>query len=329
MTGSLLSRIQDMEIGMLTPIIQRATGCSGPLTRWENTPIKVWLGGLGPSVIYRYSGGIQNGTEEIFWSLILKVISTASHEKGSQLKEPYDRPREYEFYRSDLSRQFPEGFMAAHCYDQEELVNEAGLKEYWLWLEDLAPNAKKDWSLENHYQAAKCIGKFNGVWMNRPLPAASWMKYNHVRQYLEGAAPSFQRLFRERDQPILRRLFPPAEVDSLAELWQRREENFKILQRLPQTFCHGDAQVTNLFLINKANGDVETAAIDWEGAGLAAIGMDAALILLYSIYKMDENSAPDLDQALFQGYLEGLRAIGWRGDPRMVRLGYISTIPRI
>ena len=54
-------------------------------------------------------------------------------------------------------------------------------------------------------------------------------------------------------------------------------------------------------------------AIDWEGIGLASIGMDLAQMLMMSlIFSIDTKSPHALVQALFQGYLDGLQVIGWR-----------------
>jgi hypothetical protein len=38
--------------------------------------------------------------------------------------------------------------------------------------------------------------------------------------------------------------------------------------------------------------------------------------------------AQALERAVFDGYVEGLRETGWRGDPRMARFGYCAASVR-
>jgi hypothetical protein len=37
----------------------------------------------------------------------------------------------------------------------------------------------------------------------------------------------------------------------------------------------------------------------------------------------DSTQIRELDQAVFEGYLEGLRSAGWQGDPRPVRFSHV------
>jgi hypothetical protein len=41
--------------------------------------------------------------------------------------------------------------------------------------------------------------------------------------------------------------------------------------------------------------------------------------------EVDFARAQALEDVVFDGYLEGLRDAGWRGDPRQVRLGYTAA----
>ncbi len=36
----------------------------------------------------------------------------------------------------------------------------------------------------------------------------------------------------------------------------------------------------------------------------------------------------ELEEIVFEGYLEGLREVGWQGDPQQVRLGYTAASVR-
>ena len=43
-----------------------------------------------------------------------------------------------------------------------------------------------------------------------------------------------------------------------------------------------------------------------------------------AFYDLEPKDLPELDEALFAGYLAGLRDAGWRGDPRPVRFAYAA-----
>jgi hypothetical protein len=66
--------------------------------------------------------------------------------------------------------------------------------------------------------------------------------------------------------------------------------------------------------------------IDWAFVGGAALGEEIAPLVAGSINFMDFDSTQirELDQTVFEGYLEGLRSAGWRGDPRLIRFAYAA-----
>ena len=329
-TASLVERVQALDAAVLTPIVRRASGCAGTLTHWEVVALNILHGGLGASAIFRFSGAIQGTGAELAWSVILKVIAPGLPTKGPMLSSYLDCRREYELYNSDLGRQFPAGFRAARAYDLSERTNPEGEPEFWEWLEDLGPFTRSPWRPEDHYQAAVGVGKFNGIYLaGQPLPEVPWLKQDLTRQYLQLTAPSFERLAAQRDWPVVRRIYPPEEVDSLLQLWQEREQHLALLDRLPQTLCHGDAQYTNLFLVPTPAGECETVAIDWGAIGPRNIGMDLSHMLGLAMTRADPVSMPVIEAALFEGYLDGLRAAGWQGDARLARLGLTASMLKV
>src|SRR5207247_2248725 len=58
-----------------------------------------------------------------------------------------------------------------------------------------------------------------------------------------------------------------------------------------------------------------------------ALGEDLVPLVLASVgfFAVDLAELPELDQVVFRGYLAGLRDVGWHGDPRLVRLGYVAA----
>ena len=70
----------------------------------------------------------------------------------------------------------------------------------------------------------------------------------------------------------------------------------------------------------------QTVAIDWSVFGTGAIGVDLAPLVYSSLTFLGFTSDPrDLDVLVFEGYMAGLHAAGWRGDEATVRFAYTAT----
>ena len=123
------------------------------------------------------------------------------------------------------------------------------------------------------------------------------------------------------DNPELRRWWPPRVVAAILRLWEERDTFYEALERLPQTFCHGDAIRRNLLA-----GADETVAIDWEFAGHYAVGEEVGqtLSVASAFYDVEPADLPAIDEALFANYLDGLREAGWRGNTTEVRFAYAA-----
>ena len=87
-----------------------------------------------------------------------------------------------------------------------------------------------------------------------------------------------------------------------------------------------DAFRRNLFIRHDGQGESEVVAVDWTYVGIGALGEDLVSLvhgsLAFSEVAIAE--ARNLDALCMEGYLEGLNDVGWRGDPRQVRLGYAA-----
>jgi hypothetical protein len=72
--------------------------------------------------------------------------------------------------------------------------------------------------------------------------------------------------------------------------------------------------------------------VDWPTAGLAGIGVETgpmiqlALGLFESFLGSGLAAAEDLEARVFEGYLAGLRDVGWSGDWRLARLGHLLGV---
>ena len=103
------------------------------------------------------------------------------------------------------------------------------------------------------------------------------------------------------------------------------------LDARPQTLCHHDFHPANVV---GANADV---VVDWAYCGLGAFGLDAGVLVADGI--ADEafpaELADEVGDAVWNGYLAGLREGGWAGDEGDVRFAFargtalrLSWLPR-
>jgi hypothetical protein len=270
--------------------------------------------------LYRLAGTARVGTAVHPWQMVLKQLGPAAGPR-----DPagifYPR-RELLLYQSGLLDGMPAGLRAPRCWGCDELEDGAA----WLWLEHVREEGEPAWPLARWALAARHLGWLNGAGLPRPLPPAPWLGGCRLRSWLERHGPLVERIAAAPRNPAVRRLWPPPVVDAIQRLWAERDAFCAALERLPQTFCHGDAIRRNLFARRGSDGSEETVAIDWEFAGLMAPGEEAGQMVSVAAAFFDVTPAdlPALDEAVFAGYLAGLRDAGWRGDERPVRFAYAA-----
>jgi aminoglycoside phosphotransferase (APT) family kinase protein len=111
-------------------------------------------------------------------------------------------------------------------------------------------------------------------------------------------------------------------------LWDDRERVFDWLQRLPQTFAHGDYHRRNLIIRRLPGGIERVVAVDWAWCGIAPVGGDLGMLLGMSANLGDIEPAalPGLERPVCDAYLAGLRDSGWNGDGALARLGYAAWL---
>jgi hypothetical protein len=167
----------------------------------------------------------------------------------------------------------------------------------------------------------------NGAYLaGRPLPAADWLGGRRLRTWVEAHEERVARIAAAPGNPEVRQFWPQPVVEEILRLWEERAAFCDALERLPQTFCHGDAIRRNLFARRGSGGVEETVAIDWEFAGQMAAGEEAGqtVSVAAALFDVAPEALPALDEAVFAGYLAGLREAGWRGEERAVRFAYAA-----
>lgn len=321
MNESVQSRLQ---VSQLVPLVSSALG--KPITgiaNWECQQMRAGgsagiTGGLG---LFRVSGIAVDAQGSSPFSLILKTFSPDGEISSKVPSEWNYWKREVYAYQSGLLAQLPGALRTPRCYGVEEYPGD----DCWVWMEAIQ-EAVSDWTMEHYHLAARHLGEFNGAYLaGHPLPQAqAWFSQGRVREW-NNIIHLFVEDCRQNVQtPLGQRWFRGDSFERTIRLWKDSERLLTAFERLPLCFCHHDAFRRNLMLCKNAAGVLETTAIDWALPGMGRVGEEIGLTTANSLFWLDvpADQAKELDQAVFSGYIEGLRAAGWQGDMRQARLGY-------
>ncbi len=302
----------------LTPLVCRALDSNAiEIVDW--TFHQLHGGAQDNSRLFRFTGNANKQGEALQWSLVLKIIRW-----GPAFDDPSNIvywKREPLAYKSELLSALPGNLVMPKCYDVVEKPD----KTIWLWMEDVKDEIGSQWPLSRYGLAARHLGQFNGVFLTeRPLPSWPWLRSGWLRAYTAQAAPGIAQLKSAGDHPLVRRIYPPDVARNIFKLWDEREMFLDAFDRLPQTLCHGDAFRRNLFARRSTDGQEQTVAIDWAFMGIGAIGEEIVAPVATNIgfFEIELDDVQELEKLVFEGYLEGLNDVGWRGDPRTVRFCY-------
>jgi hypothetical protein len=315
------TQVSAIDQAMLTPLVQSALNSNTvEVTHWDYE--QVYGGASAGSAIYRFAGQGRDQGQKVPWSLILKTLCPAEDNVHVRAWNYYKR--EADAYQSGWLLDLPGGLVAARSFG----VVEHSDGTCWIWLEDLTDEIGSRWPLEHSGVVARHAGQLNGAYLvERPLPSWPWLSSGWLQGYVALSAPAMPLIRDSLDHPLVCRWLPGDASDRLFRLWEERDLFLDALDRLPQTLCHLDLFRRNLFARKTAQGDYQTVAVDWANTGRGAIGEEIVPLVLASValYEVDLAQAQALEEIVYEGYLEGLRDAGWRGDPRHVRLGYTAA----
>jgi len=307
----------------LIPLVQRALNVAVvDVYRWKTR--RVHGGTFG--VVFRVAGEARLEQETSAWSLILKVVRLGRDDPLERSDPSNLRfwKREPLAYGSGALADLPGGLVAPRCYG----VVEQSDHEVWLWLEDVAEEPDTKWPRERYGLVAHHLGQFNGAYLTgRPLPRGAWLGRGLLRAEAANVKPSIGRLPAVEAHPLARRFFPTDVAAGILELWNERQAFLGAIDRLPQTLCHRDAFRRNLFARRSADGVEQTVAIDWEDVAVGPVGEDLVSLVVLSLatFEIEWRAADLFERLVFERYVAGLRDSGWRGDPRLARLGYTAA----
>lgn len=312
--------MQAFEPTTLIPLVRQAVQDeAATLLDWSRHPLE---GGFSGSAVYRFQGQARTASGDRPWSLVCKEFSP---DNGSQEPTAYDFwKREVLLYQSEILDRLPTGLTVPHCFH----VDESSVQVCWLWLEDMGSQENSaQWPLEQYALAARHLGQFNGAYLvGRPLPEEAWLRKPDVRERLALAEPGIAQLPTLRADPNFAPLLAGDRVARIQRLWAERESLLTALEQLPRTFCHRDAFHRNLLIRHNAQGLPTTVALDWGSCGLGILGEELVPLFAATLRFVvaDTTRLAELDEAIFSGYMAGLRDVGWQGEERLVRFGFTA-----
>jgi hypothetical protein len=313
--------LHTLERSAITPLVRRAT--HSPMVEvsdWSVYPIHSGDGeGLG---VYRFVGTGEDRGQQVGWSIILKAFGAPA--EGGQEGDWNYWKREAMAYRSGLLDDLPGGIAAPRCLGVEELAD--GIVR--LWLEDVATTNDAPWSLDRYALAARHLGQFNGAYLvERSLPEAPWLSTHWLRGWVGANEAAIDHLKGVLEHPLVRQVYPEGVSRNFLRLWSERELLLDRLDRLPHTLCHLDAFRRNLLDRRLSDGSEQTLALDWAFVGKGVLGEELGPLIQVSVEFFEAEGIPaqELEEEAFQGYLDGLTDVGWRGDARVVRFGYLAS----
>jgi len=303
---------------MLTPLVRRSMQRGeAKIIDWKKERL---YGGSFNSEIHRFSGTAYDQGEVLPWSLILKIIRSPDGQDDPSSLNYWKR--EAFAYQSGLLDQFPDIICAPRCF---EIVEQSGV-EVWLWIEEIIDELSGSWQLDQYGNVARHLGQFNSIGFGRQAQFTQpWLTKGQLRAWVGDASPELPPNILA--YPLVSRVWPHDIYEWMLRVWSKQEVWIDNIEHQPQTLAHLDAFRRNLFSRQNKQGLLQTVMIDWAFVGSAAAGEEIAPLVAASLNFLDFDSTQvkALDQVVFEGYLEGLREAGWRGDPRAVRSTYAAA----
>jgi hypothetical protein len=230
--------------------------------------------------------------------------------------------RESLAYQHDLAGAYDGGrIRAPACLGVDVSASDAVLLLQWVTGEP-----GEVWATSSYGAAAEALGRGEAPFLlGRPVPSFPWLSKGFLREYSSEKQVTWELLDDDDAwaHPLARQTFPAGLREAVLFVHAHRKRLYQISESLPRTLCHLDFWPKNLFRM----ADGEIVVIDWSFAGDGAIGEDAGNLVPDAVFDhfVTADQMPRLEQAVYEGYLGGLRAAGWHDDPRLVQLGMWSS----
>lgn len=328
-----------LDRAILEPVVARALNRQTvEIVDWEIQPLNYKAMARTSIGLYRVAGRYMEQNQPHDRSLILKLIHNPKREDhgfpGS--KDWFEEITSYAYWKrevlinqSGLLDDLPGEVYAPRCYGVVEQADGS----YWLWLEELHDiyGSAWNWTPERFRKAARDVGTFNGAYLaGRPLPDYPWL-VQHGRRHARMFQEHLLELVNDTElweHPAVRSTFSPVIAGWLRQICEHWDRIIEIAGQQPEVFCHSDVYPANLFAHRGLDGVDRTYLIDWASPGKGIAGVEIAILYCGTIIHTKGNldAVASLREPLYEGYLEGVQAAEWQGDPRAIRFGYLQSI---
>lgn len=182
-----------------------------------------------------------------------------------------------------------------------------------LWLTSVSGTPGTSWKPEDFGAFARRLGQAQASWTGR-IPDKPWLSRRWLAAYLD-RTPVWVKWEVDWEHPLAQ-IWPADVRSALARLWASRDEALAHAETAPQTLAHLDVWIMNL--VGGADG---FTLLDWAFTGIGGLGEDPANLIVDSVTDgyLPVALLPEIDAAVTDGYLTGLREGGHTGSTDAVR----------
>lgn len=316
------SIIENIRPSELESVVRNETGEPAALVSGNHTwqAIDAVHNDQRTRAIVRVSGQAMVGGAIRDWSCVVKLIDP-SLESGDAAAWN-DPTIEEKVYELGLFADSGVPLRPARCFGISQVDERTKL----IWLEDMGKAPQPPWTAGQYMSAARHAGEFNGLMTQEPpvLPFELPVDVHRARRNAMNGGPAIQSLLENSSHPLLRAALQDVPAESVAELDSLCGELHETTPRLPHGIAFGDFHARNLFPLGH-----ETVAIDWAGLASDPVGADLS-VLVGSGFSWGIDEAIMVGQsepAIFEAYMDGLKASGWSGTRNDVRRAFFTHLP--
>ncbi len=319
---------------ILTTVVRRILDSkTATLGKWYTQAIAHHVINNVTAGLYRITGIADDRSEQLSWSVIVKVLHLQPEDASSIFNSSQDPThwnywqREALIYTSGILDNLTGDLVAPRCF----AITEPSANVVWLWLEDIQGIPGTAWSLERFGVAARHLGYLQGSYVvSQSLPSEPWLSRDWHRAWVSNIDHTALEAWREPttwQHPLIKEIFSQTIADQVMDLWSDRHILLEAVDKAPRTLCHFDITPNNLFARHNADGNDQTVLIDWSFVGYGVLGEDLVNFVLDSVFLLfvDGSSLIPLEKLVLEGYLAGLRSAGWNGDEGVVRFTYAAV----
>lgn len=206
------------------------------------------------------------------------------------------------------------------------LGSDVGRDDAVIAIEFIDGTAAEHWSISVYADAARALGAAQGRHADeRSLEEPEWLSRDFLRTYSTEKPVPWELLDADEAwaRPLVAENFPPPLRAAAVALHANRDRLYELVNSLPRALCHLDFWTKNL--IQAVDGNF--VLLDWGFIGVGALGEDIGNLVPDAAFDhfIEPERLPELRQAVFTGYLEGLRSAGWKGAPDLVDIAMAAS----